>query len=119
MQVHRGFDNLQGIKNPVVTTGTFDGVHLGHNVILSRLNKLARDIDGESVLVTFHPHPRKVLYPETAGKELQLINTQREKIEQLSNTGIDHVIIVEFTKGFAKTTSKDFVEKLLLGKLGM
>ena len=67
MQIHRSFEDLKNIKNPVVTTGTFDGVHIGHKVIINRLNSLAKGIHGESVLITFHPHPRKVLYPESAG----------------------------------------------------
>jgi len=117
MQVHRSFDNLPTIPNPVVTTGTFDGVHLGHTVILNRLNRLAKEVNGESVLITFHPHPRIVLYPESAGKGLKLICSQREKIYQLEKTGIDHVIIIPFTIDFSKITSKAFVEELLLGKL--
>ena len=117
MQIHRSFDNLSKIKNPVVTTGTFDGVHLGHKVIINRLNTLAKGIDGESVLITFHPHPRKVLYPDTAGKDLKLINSQREKIQLFEKTGLDHLVIINFTKEFAKTTSQEFVEGILLGKL--
>jgi riboflavin kinase/FMN adenylyltransferase len=117
MQIHRSFDTLSKIKNPVVTTGTFDGVHFGHKVIIDRLNFLARGIKGESVLITFHPHPRRVLYPETAGKSLQLINSQKEKIYLFEKTGLDHLVIIDFTKEFAKTTSHEFVEEILLGKL--
>lgn len=117
MKIHRNFDETGNIKNPVVTTGTFDGVHIGHKTILNRLRKLADDINGETVLITFHPHPRKVLYPQGAGKDLQLICTRREKINLLKSTGLDHLIIVEFTLEFAKTTSKEFVENILLRKL--
>jgi len=117
MLVHHNFENLEKIKNPVVTTGTFDGVHLGHKVIIDRLNFLAKTIGGESVLITFHPHPRKVLYPDTAGKSLKLINSQKEKIQLLEKTGLDHLVIIEFTKEFAQTTSQEFVEGILLGKL--
>lgn len=117
MQIHRGFESLHDIKNPVVTTGTFDGVHLGHKVIIDRLNSLAKKINGESVVITFHPHPRKVLYPEKAGKDLKLINSQKEKIHLLDKTGLDHLIIINFTKEFAKTTSQEFVEEILLTKL--
>jgi riboflavin kinase / FMN adenylyltransferase len=117
MQIHRSFDNLHTIKNPVVTTGSFDGVHIGHKVIIKRLNNLAHEINGESVLITFHPHPRLVLYPETAGKTLKLINTQREKIQLLEKAGLNHLIIINFTKEFAQTTSQQFVEDILLGKL--
>ncbi|MGM0407934.1 MAG: riboflavin biosynthesis protein RibF [Bacteroidota bacterium] len=117
MQVHRSFETLGQIKNAVVTTGTFDGVHIGHKVIINRLNTLAQNINGESVLITFHPHPRRVLYPETAGKGLKLINSQQEKIHLLEKTGLDHLVIINFTKAFAKTTSQEFVEDILLGKL--
>ncbi len=117
MQVHRDFYTLGNIKNPVVTTGTFDGVHIGHKVIINRLNSLAKKINGESVLITFHPHPRRVLYPDTAGKGLKLINSQEEKIHLLEKTGLDHLVIINFTKEFSKTTSQEFVEDILLGKL--
>lgn len=117
MKIHRSFESLSTIKNPVVTTGTFDGVHIGHKVIIDRLNDLAKTINGESVLITFHPHPRIVLYPESAGKKLQLINSQKEKIQLFEKTGLDHLVIINFTKEFSQTTSKQFVEGILLGKL--
>jgi len=117
MQIHRSFDSLGEIKKPVVTTGTFDGVHFGHKVIIDRLNFLAKSIQGESVLITFHPHPRRVLYPETAGKGLKLINSQQEKIYLLEKAGLDHLVIIDFTKEFAETTSNEFVEDILLAKL--
>lgn len=117
MKIHYKLEDLRGIKNPVVTTGTFDGVHIGHKVILSRLNKLARDIDGESVLITFNPHPRRVLYPDTAGKDLLMINTQREKIWLLEKTGIDHLLIINFTTEFSRISSHDFIVKFLVNIL--
>lgn len=117
MQIHYGLEEKFKIKNPVITTGSFDGVHIGHKVILNRLRRLAKEIQGESVLITFHPHPRKVLYPETAGKDLLLINSQREKIELLRNTKLDHLIIVNFTLEFSQITSVDFIRKILVGKL--
>ncbi len=117
MEVHYGLDKEFNIKNPVITTGSFDGVHVGHKTILNRLRKLAKEVDGESVLITFHPHPRKVLYPETAGKELRLINSQSEKIKLLRTTRLDHLIIVEFTPGFSRISSADFIRKILVGKL--
>jgi len=117
MKIHRNFEELGKIKNPVVTTGTFDGVHIGHKTILNRLRNIADNIDGETVLITFHPHPRKVLYPDTKGKDLELISTQREKVNLLKTTGLDHLIIITFTKEFAKITSHQFVENILVGKL--
>lgn len=118
MRVFRGFEGVEAIVSPVVTTGTFDGVHFGHKVILDRLKQLSRRYNGESVLITFHPHPRKVLYPDTVGKDLNLINTQREKIELLREAGLDNLIIIEFTKKFADISSSEFVEKYLAGRLG-
>lgn len=117
MKIFYGFDHLSAIRNPVVTTGSFDGVHIGHKVILNRLKKLASEIDGETVLITFHPHPRKVLYPETAGKDLFLINSQREKISLLQKAGLDNLIIIEFTLAFSKISSLEFVQNILLDKL--
>jgi riboflavin kinase/FMN adenylyltransferase len=80
MKIFRGFEEARGIRNPVVTTGSFDGVHIGHKTILNRLKMLAKKYDGESVLITFDPHPRKVLYPDTAGKDLKLINSHEVSI---------------------------------------
>jgi riboflavin kinase/FMN adenylyltransferase len=117
MKVHYSFDDFDQIKNPVVTTGTFDGVHIGHMVILNRLKQLAAEINGESVLITFHPHPRKVLFPDKT-KDLKLINTQREKNHLLQEAGLDRLFIINFTLEFSKTTSHDFVNKILLEKLG-
>ena len=113
MKIFRSFEEAGIIRNSVVTTGSFDGVHLGHKTILKRLRMLAEKNDGESVLITFHPHPRKVLYPETAGKDLKLINSQEEKIELLRKAGLDNIIIIEFTKDFARITSELFVKCFL------
>ncbi|MGE5318325.1 MAG: bifunctional riboflavin kinase/FMN adenylyltransferase [Chloroflexota bacterium] len=117
MKIHYGFGTTGTIRNAVVTTGSFDGVHVGHKTILNRIQEIASSIDGESVLITFYPHPRKVLFPDTAGKNLLLINSQREKIELLSKTGIDHLIIVEFTKQFSELSSIDFIRSILVAKL--
>jgi len=114
MKIHYDLEELKGIKNPVVTTGSFDGVHIGHKVIISRLKKLARDINGETVVITFYPHPRRVLYPDAEGKDLLMINTQREKIWLLEKTGIDHLMIINFTKEFARTSSTEFIENVLV-----
>lgn len=117
MNIFRSFEDAKIIRNPVVTTGSFDGVHLGHKTILKRLNMLAEKHDGESVLITFDPHPRKVLYPETAGKDLKLINSQEEKLDLLKKAGLNNVIIIEFTKEFSKITSEQFVRDFLHDRL--
>ena len=117
MRIFYDFEHLVPIPNPVITTGSFDGVHVGHKAIINRINKLAREIQGESVLITFHPHPRKVLFPETAGKDLFLINSQREKIELLRKAGLQNLIIVSFTAEFARISSIDFIRDILVAKL--
>ncbi len=117
MNIYCDFEEAGHIRNAVVTTGSFDGVHVGHKVILERLKKLAVESNGQTVLITFHPHPRKVLYPDTLGKDLQLINSQREKIELLRKAGLDNLIIVNFTVAFSKITSVEFVRDILLSKL--
>lgn len=104
------------IRNAVVTTGSFDGVHIGHKLIINRLNEIATEIGGESVLITFYPHPRKVLYPDQ--KDLKLINSQEEKIELLRKAGLDNLIIVPFSIEFSKTSSHQFVTEMLIGDLG-
>ena len=118
MKIFRSFEEARGIPNPVVTTGSFDGVHIGHKTIINRLRMLAQKYGGESVLITFYPHPRKVLYPDTAGKHLRLINSQQEKLELLNKAGLDNLIIIEFTRDFARTTSEQFVGNYLKGILG-
>jgi riboflavin kinase/FMN adenylyltransferase len=117
MKIFKSFEEAHKIINPVVTTGSFDGVHIGHKTILNRLRMLAEKYNGESVLITFDPHPRKVLYPDTAGKDLKLINSQEEKLDLLEKAGLDNVIIVDFTREFSKITSEEFVRDLLHGIL--
>lgn len=118
MKIFRDIDHLPQIRNCVVTTGSFDGVHIGHQVLINRLNELARSIAGESVLITFYPHVRKVLYPDTKGKDLEMINSQSEKIELLRKTGLDNLVIINFTLEFSKTSADVFVRNILVGKLG-
>ncbi len=117
MKVYHQFAEAgNNVKNAVVTTGSFDGVHVGHKVIIDRLNEIARETGGESVLVTFSPHPRKVLYPDH--KNMKLINSQEEKIELLKKAGLQNLLIVRFTLEFSKTTSREFVSDMLVGELG-
>ena len=111
MKVYHGLEQFKKIDKAVVTTGTFDGVHIGHRTILRRLNEVAEKNKGESVLLTFFPHPRMVLQPDT---DLKLINTVDEKIELLAEAGIDHLIIHAFTKEFSRTSSLEFVRDILV-----
>ena len=99
MKVYNSIEDFPLEVNTIVTIGTFDGVHKGHRVIINSLNNIAKKEGLESVLLTFHPHPRHVLYPED--QKLQLINTIDEKITSLSKTGLQHLIIHEFTKDFS------------------
>lgn len=115
MKVYYSLDDFEKLDFAVVTTGTFDGVHLGHRKILDQLQLVARENQGESVLLTFFPHPRMVLQPDL---DLKMINTQSEKIELLKDTGIDHLIIHPFTKEFSRTTSLDFVRNILVNSIG-
>lgn len=113
MKIFRTFEDAGNIRNPVVTTGSFDGVHVGHKTILDRLKMLAARHNGESVLITFDPHPRKVLYPDTSGKNLKFITSRDEKLELLRKAGLDNVIIIRFTTEFSKITSEEFIRDFL------
>lgn len=115
MKVYTNIEDFKDVKNAVVTTGTFDGVHLGHQKIISRLKEVAKEHNGETVLLTFYPHPRMVLFPED--NELKLLNTQQEKIELLEKYGVDHLIIYPFTKEFSRLTSVEFVRNILVNKI--
>jgi len=111
VRVYRHLNDFKA-KRPVVTTGTFDGVHTGHKKVISRLKEISSETGGESVLFTFHPHPRQVLTPEE--HNLRLINTLEEKINLLRETGIDHLIVYPFTREFASLSYTDFVEQILV-----
>lgn len=117
MRIHTDLAAFSGVKRPVLTTGTFDGVHLGHRTILARLTELARKEGGESVLFTFHPHPRMVLFPGDDG--LKLLNTQEEKFERLAAAGLDHVLVVPFSRTFSRMHAVDYVREVLLGAIGV
>lgn len=114
MQVHRDTENLPLFRNAVVTIGTFDGVHMGHRQIIHNLIEEAGKVNGESVIITFHPHPRKVVSSTILG--IRLINTMEEKIELLERLGIDHLVIVPFTDAFANQPAVDYVKNFLVNK---
>jgi riboflavin kinase/FMN adenylyltransferase len=116
VKVYHSIDDFKKVNGAVVTTGTFDGVHIGHRKIIARINEIARKIDGESVLLTFHPHPRMVLFPDDHG--LELITTLEEKIKLLDEAGVQNLIIHPFTREFSRTTSIDFIRDILVEKLG-
>lgn len=113
MQVHRDINNLPRFKNAVITIGTFDGVHSGHLQIINQLTEEAEKIHGESVIITFHPHPRMILSSE---KTVMLLNTLDEKIELLETRGIDQLVVVPFTKEFSEQTAEEYIEDFLFKK---
>lgn len=115
MKVYTNIDDFKGVKNSIVTTGTFDGVHLGHQKLISRLKDVAKGASGETVLLTFSPHPRMVLFPDD--NELKLLNSIPEKIELLERYGVDHLIIYPFTKEFSRLTSTEFVRNILVNSI--
>ncbi len=114
MQVHRDIENLPFFRNAVVTIGTFDGVHMGHRQVIDKLKTEAKAVDGETVIITFHPHPRKVVSSTILG--IRLINTLDEKIELLKELGVDHVVVVPFTDAFANQPAEDYIKNFLIDK---
>lgn len=113
MQVHRSINNLPRFKNSVVTIGTFDGVHLGHQQIIKQLKEEAEKINGETIIITFHPHPRSVIKTATP---VYLLTTLEEKISLLASFGIDHLIVVPFDKNFSEQTPEEYVVNFLFEK---
>ena len=116
MQTHFGLENINKLANAVVTSGTFDGVHVGHQKILARLTEVAQQANGESVVITFWPHPRLVLFPDQ--KDLRLLSSLDEKADLLEKYAIDHLVVIEFNKAFAATTSHDFIQRILVDRIG-
>jgi len=117
LKLHHGIDSFKSDRKVILTTGTFDGVHLGHRKILKRLCDKAKKLGGESVLLTFHPHPRLVLFPENS--DLKLLNSSEEKQQLLEEAGLDHLIVHPFTHDFSRLSSLEFVRDLLVNKVGI
>lgn len=115
MKVYHNIEDFKGVENPIVTIGTFDGVHVGHQKIISRMKELAQKLNGETVLITFYPHPRLVIHPDS--KNLKFINTQERKIKLIEKTGVDHLIVIKFTHEFSKLTSSNFIQKYLVEQI--
>lgn len=113
MRIHRDINNLPLFKNAVITIGTFDGVHTGHLQIIQQLKEEARKIDGESVIITFDPHPRMVISAKTT---IKLLNTLHEKTELLEQQGVDHVVVVPFTQQFSEQAAEKYIQDFLAGK---
>src|ERR1700761_9248388 len=116
MKIYHNIDEFVPVKNAVVTIGTFDGVHLGHRKIIERIKQLAKASGGETVILTFFPHPRMILHPEDQG--LKMINTMDEKAQLLEQLGVDHLIITPFSRDFSNQTAEEYIRDILVGKIG-
>jgi riboflavin kinase/FMN adenylyltransferase len=116
MKTYHHIDEFTPVKNAVVTIGTFDGVHLGHRKIISRIKELADAVGGETVILTFFPHPRMILHPED--ESIKLITTIAEKAILLEQMGVDHLIITPFSRDFSNQSPEDYIRDVLVSKIG-
>ena len=116
MKIYHNINEFNAVNNAVVTIGTFDGVHLGHRKIIARIKELAQEIGGETVILTFFPHPRMILNPED--ESIKLINTINEKAALLEQLGIDHLIITPFSRDFSNQTPEAYIRDVLVNKIG-
>jgi len=117
MKIYNNINEFHRIDHAVVTIGTFDGVHFGHQKIISRLLQLAKNPIAETVVLTFFPHPRMILHPEDAS--IKLISTMSEKAQLLENLGVDHLIITPFTRDFSNLSPQAYIKNILVDKIGM
>ncbi len=111
MKVFNRIEDIGKLRNPVATVGMYDGVHIAHKLILQRVRRLAKEINGESVLITFEPHPRSILHPN---EKIELLTTKEEKIFLLETIGIDAVVFIPFTLEFSKLSSVKFVKSIIV-----
>jgi riboflavin kinase/FMN adenylyltransferase len=116
MRVYNHIDEFTAVKNAVVTIGTFDGVHIGHRKIISGIKEIADSIGGETVILTFFPHPRMILHPED--ESLKLITTITEKAQLMEDLGVDHLIITPFSRDFSNQTAESYIRDVLVNKIG-
>ena len=116
MKIYNHIDEFTRINNAVVTIGTFDGVHVGHQKIINRLLEITRQSAGESVILTFFPHPRMILHPEDIN--IKLISTMAEKASLLEQAGIDHLIITPFTRDFSNLSPQEYIKDFLVDRIG-
>ncbi|RYE35830.1 MAG: bifunctional riboflavin kinase/FAD synthetase [Sphingobacteriaceae bacterium] len=116
MQIYHDILEFKPLKNAVVTIGTFDGVHLGHRKIIDRLQEVARQTGGETVILTFFPHPRLILHPED--QNLKLLTTIAEKAKLLEDLGIDHLIITPFSRDFSNLSAEEYIREMLVNRIG-
>lgn len=115
MEIHTDINNIRPLKNTVVTVGAFDGLHRGHQSIISRMKHLAHEIDGSAVVVSFNPHPRLVI--QHYNQDIRFLSSMHEKTGLLSSFGVDHLVLINFTEEFAATSSEDFIKKIIIPAL--
>lgn len=115
VKIYKDINQYVPVKNSIVTVGTFDGVHMGHRAIFKKMIEDAREIGGQTVVVTFHPHPRLVLNIDSSN--LRFITSQEKKLQILEEIGIDHVIIITFTREFSRTNSETFIKEYIVDKI--
>jgi riboflavin kinase/FMN adenylyltransferase len=111
MAVYYNTEGLPVFRNAVITIGTFDGVHMGHHAILQQVVQHAKDRSGESILLTFEPHPRKILFPN---QPIKLLTPLKEKIKLLTEAGIKHIVVVPFTLAFADLSAEAYISDFLV-----
>jgi riboflavin kinase/FMN adenylyltransferase len=116
MKIYNHIEEFKAVKNAVVTIGTFDGVHIGHRKIIARIKELAAATGGETVILTFFPHPRMILHPED--ESIKLINTIHEKAELLEQLGVNHLIVTPFSRDFSNQTAESYVRDVLVNQIG-
>src|SRR6185436_7720085 len=114
MNIFRGLSALPEFKNSVITIGSYDGVHLGHQKLLKRVQQLAEEINGVDIVITFHPHPREFVFPKD--DDLQIITTLNEKLEYFRRYGVSNVVIVPFTIEFSQQSAQEYFEKFLVSR---
>ena len=115
MRVFYGFEILPAFTHPAVTVGSYDGVHLGHRSLIGRLIAEARAAGGESIVMTFEPHPRVAL---GRAEGLQLLTSLDEKIALLADLGVDNLLVIPFDRAFSALTGREFIDRCLIGCLG-
>lgn len=116
MKIYNNLSEFKKLANAIVTIGTFDGVHFGHQKIIKQLVQKAKADNGESVILTFFPHPRMIIDPEN--QDLKMINTINEKAEILNRLGVDHLIITPFTRDFSNQLPEDYIKNILVDDIG-
>jgi riboflavin kinase/FMN adenylyltransferase len=117
VKVYHKPEDFIKVKKPVVTVGTFDGVHVGHQKIFEKMRQVAGETGGETVVITFFPHPRLVIHPNS--RNLKFINTRKKKYSLIEKAGIDHLVIIPFTKEFSRLSSEVFIKDILIDRINV